>query len=139
MSLSRNTWLRRTALVSAIGLAGLTLTPASLAATLDIGVTGELASFDTSKISGGIWESQVLMDVYEGLVKESPDGEILPGMAASWDVSEDGRTYTFHLREDARWSDGEPVTADDFVFGWRHLLDPASQVRLSALSPTQRP
>lgn len=126
MSLSRNTWLRRTALVSAIGLAGLTLAPASLAATLDIGVTGELASFDTSKISGGIWESQVLMDVYEGLVKESPDGEILPGMAASWDVSEDGRTYTFHLREDARWSDGEPVTADDFVFGWRHLLDPTS-------------
>lgn len=121
-----NIWLRRTALVSAISLSGLAGTPAAMAATLDIGVTGELASFDTSKVSGGIWESQVLMDVYEGLVKEAPDGEILPGTAASWDVSEDGRTYTFHLREDAHWSDGEPVTAADFVFGWRHLLDPKS-------------
>ncbi|RTR03364.1 peptide ABC transporter substrate-binding protein [Halomonas nitroreducens] len=96
------------------------------AETLDIGVTGELASFDTSQVSGGIWESQILMDVYEGLVKKGPDGEILPGMATSWEVSEDGLTYTFHLREDAAWSDGEPVTAEDFVFGWRHLLDPAN-------------
>ena len=47
-------------------------------------------------------------------------------MATDWEVSEDGKTYTFSLREDARWSDGEPVTAEDFVFGWRHLLDPAN-------------
>ncbi|MFD2192329.1 peptide ABC transporter substrate-binding protein [Pistricoccus aurantiacus] len=94
------------------------------AQTLDIGVMGELASFDTSQVSGGVWESQVLMDVYEGLVKKAPDGEILPGMATDWEVSEDGRIYTFHLREGAKWSDGEPVTAEDFVFGWQHMLDP---------------
>ncbi|MDR5867144.1 peptide ABC transporter substrate-binding protein [Halomonas koreensis] len=107
-------------------LASTCLAPSAFAATLDIGVTGELASFDTSQVSGGIWESQILMDVYEGLVKKAPDGELLPGMAESWEVSEDGLTYTFHLREDAAWSDGEPVTAEDFVFGWRHLLDPAN-------------
>lgn len=102
-----------------------TLSVAPLQAqTLNIGVMGELASFDTSKVSGGVWESQVLMDVYEGLVKKAPDGEVLPGMATSWDVSEDGKTYTFQIREDAKWSDGEPVTAEDFVFGWQHLLDP---------------
>ncbi|HET8789771.1 MAG TPA: peptide ABC transporter substrate-binding protein [Modicisalibacter sp.] len=94
------------------------------AQTLNIGVTGELASFDTSQVSGGVWESQVLMDVYEGLVKKGPDGEILPGMATSWEVSDDGKTYTFHMREGAKWSDGHPVTAEDFVFGWQHLLDP---------------
>lgn len=94
------------------------------AQTLNMGVAGELASFDTSQVSGGVWESQVLMDVYEGLVKKAPDGEILPGMASSWEVSDDGKTYTFHIREDAKWSDGHPVTAEDFVFGWQHLLDP---------------
>ncbi|GHB19577.1 peptide ABC transporter substrate-binding protein [Salinicola rhizosphaerae] len=95
-----------------------------MAETLNIGVMGELASFDTSQVSGGVWESQVLMDVFEGLLKKSPDGELLPGMATSWDVSDDGKTYTFHMREGAKWSDGEPVTAEDFVFGWQHLLAP---------------
>ncbi|WP_275288961.1 peptide ABC transporter substrate-binding protein [Halomonas elongata] len=114
----------RTPLAGAIALASALLASPVAAQTLDMGVTGELASFDTSQVAGGIWESQVLMDVYEGLVKKSPDGEVLPGMATSWDVSDDGRTYTFHLREDAAWSDGEPVTAEDFVFGWQHLLDP---------------
>ncbi len=125
MTVTSSRWARRLALATGLSLSALTLNPA-LATTLNIGVAGELASFDTSKVSGGVWESQVLMDVYEGLVKESPDGEILPGMATSWDVSEDGKTWTFHLREGAKWSDGEPVTAEDFVFGWQHLIDPVS-------------
>ena len=121
-------WARRLALASGLTLSSLAaaISAPAMAETLDLGVTGELASFDTSQISGGVWESQILMDVYEGLVKNSPDGEVLPGMATDWEVSEDGKTYTFTLREDARWSDGEPVTAEDFVFGWRHLLDPAN-------------
>ncbi len=45
-------------------------------------------------------------------------------MATRWEVSDDGKTYTFHLRDNAKWSDGEPVTAEDFVFGWQHLLAP---------------
>ena len=110
--------------LGALALATSLMAPSALAETLNIGVMGELASFDTSQVSGGVWESQVLMDVYEGLVKKSPDGEILPGMATKWEVSDDGKTYTFHMREGAEWSDGEPVTAEDFVFGWQHLLAP---------------
>ncbi|GED23478.1 peptide ABC transporter substrate-binding protein [Halomonas halmophila] len=119
--------LQRNASGLALGLAMATSTlfaSATQAQTLDIGVMGELASFDTSQVAGGVWESQVLMDVYEGLFKLAPDGELLPGMATDYQVSEDGRTYTFQLRDDARWSDGEPVTAEDFVTGWRHLLKP---------------
>ncbi len=110
--------------LSALALATSLAASPALAETLNIGVQGELASFDTSQVSGGVWESQVLMDVYEGLLKQSPDGELLPGMATEWEVSDDGKTYTFHMREGAKWSDGEPVTAEDFVFGWQHLLAP---------------
>ncbi|MDL4864808.1 peptide ABC transporter substrate-binding protein, partial [Halomonas elongata] len=70
----------RPPLAGAIALASALLASPVAAQTLDMGVTGELASFDTSQVAGGIWESQVLMDVYEGLVKKAPDGEILPGM-----------------------------------------------------------
>jgi ABC-type oligopeptide transport system, periplasmic component len=55
-----------------------------------------------------------------------PDGRIAPGVARSWDISNDGRTYVFHLRDDARWSNGEPVTAQDFVYAWRREVDPAT-------------
>nr|WP_298414967.1 peptide ABC transporter substrate-binding protein [uncultured Halomonas sp.] len=114
----------RRSLLSVLTLSTSLLATTLQAQTLDIGVMGELASFDASQVSGGVWESQVLMDVYEGLVKKAPDGEILPGMATSWEVSEDGKTYTFKMRDGAKWSDGEPVTAEDFVFGWRNMLDP---------------
>ncbi|MGC3872672.1 peptide ABC transporter substrate-binding protein [Halomonas sp. GXIMD04776] len=114
----------RRSLLGALALSSSLAAFPGYAQTLDLGVMGELASFDASQVSGGVWESQVLMDVYEGLVKKAPDGEILPGMATSWDVSEDGKTYTFQMREGAKWSDGEPVTAEDFVFGWRNMLDP---------------
>jgi len=62
--------------------------------------------------------------LYEGLVRVY-DGDIQPGMAESWEISEDGLTYTFHLR-DAVWNDGEPVTAHDFEYGIKRLLDPAT-------------
>lgn len=122
-----------TTLLSSLSLASLALAAPAQADTLNIGVMGELASFDTSQVSGGVWESQILMDVYEGLLKENPEGEVMPGMATDWDISEDGRTYTFHLREGAKWSDGAPVTAEDFVFGWQHLLDPASASKYAYL------
>jgi len=57
----------------------------------------------------------VLIDMYEGLVAENANGELIPGVARRWDVSADGRTYIFHLRPDARWSNGDPVMAQDFV------------------------
>lgn len=65
--------------------------------------------------------------LYEGLVKNdvlSDDFDIIPGVAESWELSDDARAYTFHLREDAKWTNGEPVTAHDFVFSWRRALLP---------------
>ena len=68
----------------------------------------------------------VQRDLFEGLVAYSPDGEVVPGVALSWDISDDGLTYTFTLRDNARWSNGDPVTAEDFVFSLRRLVDPAT-------------
>jgi oligopeptide transport system substrate-binding protein len=65
----------------------------------------------------------VLGNVLEGLVRATSGGEPAPGVAARWTV-EDGVRYTFHLRPDARWSDGQPVTAHDFVYAWLRALDP---------------
>ena len=65
----------------------------------------------------------VLGSVMEGLVRIGPDGAPEPAAAASWDVT-DGVTYTFHIREDARWSDGRPVTSHDFKYAWLRVLDP---------------
>ncbi|MFY8095242.1 MAG: peptide ABC transporter substrate-binding protein [Niveispirillum sp.] len=69
-------------------------------------------------------ESIVIYDLYEGLLTPGPDGKPIAGAAASWEVSPDGRTYTFSLRPDGRWSDGSKVTAKDFVHAWRRLATP---------------
>lgn len=66
----------------------------------------------------------VLRDLFEGLAGYSPGGELVPAAAESWAVSADGLSYTFRLRPEARWSNGEPVTAEDFVFAFRRLVDP---------------
>jgi len=68
--------------------------------------------------------AEVLRDLGEGLLGYSPSGELVPAAAESWDVSADGLTYTFHLRSEARWSNGDPVTAEHFVFGLRRLVTP---------------
>ena len=61
---------------------------------------------------------------FSGLTSLDEAGQPQPELATSWDVSDDGLTYTFHLAEDATWSDGTPVTANDFVYGWQRLVDP---------------
>lgn len=66
----------------------------------------------------------VLGHVNEGLTDYGPGGDIVPAVASSWELREQGST--FHLRADARWSDGRPVTAADFVFAWRTVVDPAT-------------
>jgi oligopeptide transport system substrate-binding protein len=68
----------------------------------------------------------ILRDLFEGLTAVGDDGSPVPAAAASWDVSDDGLTYTFHLRDGLRWSNGDPVVADDFVAGMRRLVDPAT-------------
>lgn len=68
----------------------------------------------------------VIFDLYEGLVVEETDGTLQPGVATHWEVSNEGRRYTFHLRSDALWSTGEPVTAANFVAGFRRAASPKS-------------
>lgn len=67
-----------------------------------------------------------LNNLMEGLTRLDQDHVAGPGVAEDWDVSEDGLTYTFNLRGDANWSNGDPVVAEDFVFAWKYMLDPAN-------------
>ncbi len=69
-------------------------------------------------------EGRVVHALFEGLLRYGPDGVAGPGTAESWTISEDGLNYVFHLRADARWSDGLPVTAQDFVQSWKRTLEP---------------
>src|SRR5688500_7253710 len=68
----------------------------------------------------------ILRDICEGLTTLGADARTVPGVARTWRVSEDGRTYTFALREDARWSNGDRVVAEDFLAALRRLVDPAT-------------
>lgn len=68
--------------------------------------------------------SNILRDLYEGLVGEAPDGRLIPGAAERWEIGPDGKLYTFHLRKNAKWSNGDPVTAADFVYGLQRSVDP---------------
>jgi oligopeptide transport system substrate-binding protein len=81
----------------------------------------------------GVPSAHIQRDLFEGLTTEAPDGSIIPGAARSWAVSEDGLVYTFHLREDARWSNGDPVTAGDWVFSLRRSVDPATASKYSLI------
>ncbi|ASJ22771.1 peptide ABC transporter substrate-binding protein [Brachyspira hampsonii] len=67
--------------------------------------------------------STYILHSFEGLTKIDKNNDIRPGMAEKWDISEDGTTYTFYLRTNAKWSDGKPVTAKDFEYSWRRALD----------------
>jgi oligopeptide transport system substrate-binding protein len=92
---------------------------------LHLANSAEPADLDPQTISGRV-ESQIVYALIEGLVAYDPvDLSPVPGVAERWELSEDGRTYTFHLRADARWSNGEPVVAQDFVRSWQRMLTPA--------------
>ena len=83
----------------------------------------ELASMDQHIATDGL-SFEVIAATIEGLYTSDADGNAIPAIAKSYDVSEDGLVYTFHLREDAKWSNGDPVTANDFVYAWRRLVNP---------------
>ncbi|RJL50340.1 oligopeptide ABC transporter substrate-binding protein OppA [Pectobacterium carotovorum] len=111
-----------------------TMTVSAFAATVPAGVQlaekqelvrnngAEVSSLDPHKIEG-VPESNVSRDLLEGLVISDVNGKTSPGVAESWD-NKDFKVWTFHLRKDAKWSNGEPVTAQDFVYSWQRLADP---------------
>lgn len=75
-------------------------------------------------LSKGTHESWPMNHMYEGLLKIGEEGMAVPGMAKSWTVSEGGKTYTFTLRDGVKWSNGDPVTAYDFEYSWKHVIKP---------------
>ncbi|AMS30811.1 peptide ABC transporter substrate-binding protein [Hyphomonadaceae bacterium UKL13-1] len=93
---------------------------ADKARTLQIGNGAEPLSLDPHQASG-TWENRIIGDMLQGLTTDDAQGRPIPGMATEWSTSPDGLVWTFKLR-DAKWSDGQPVTADDFVFAWRRIM-----------------
>ena len=83
----------------------------------------EPESLDPAVVTGQA-EMRLVVALFEGLARFDPrTGEPIPGLAERWEKSEDGLRYTFHLRSNAVWSTGEPITSEDFVYSWRRLLD----------------
>jgi len=86
-------------------------------------LTGEPETLDWNKASGNV-ETNLITNLMEGLVGFDSKMRIIPKLARSWEISPDGKVYTFHLRPGVQWSDGIPLRAQDFVFSWQRLLSP---------------
>ncbi|PIJ51653.1 oligopeptide ABC transporter substrate-binding protein OppA [Erwinia sp. OLTSP20] len=99
-------------------------TPLAAQQQIVINNGAEATTLDPIK-SEGVPESSIILNLLEGLVTTDNRGHIVPGVASSWH-NQQNRIWTFTLRTDARWSDGEPVTAEDFVYSWRRLATPAN-------------
>jgi len=125
------------------GIAGPPITePAITVSTALAGTQSLTRTLDDSprsldpQLSTDIPTQRVLDDLFEGLVTLSIDGKPIPGVAASWEHSPDSRTWVFHLRSEARWSNGAPVTAEDFLYSWRREVDPKTAAGYAqALAP----
>jgi len=98
---------------------------------LAAGNTNDPATLDPHKATG-TWEDNIISDMLVGLTTDDAEGNAIPGMAESWETTPDGLVWTFHLRN-ADWSDGVPVTADDFVFSMRRILDPKTASEYASL------
>lgn len=92
---------------------------------LNVMVEVEVASLDPQLATDGT-SFEVIADFTDGLMQMDAEGAAVPALAETYEVSDDGCTYTFHIREDAVWSNGDPVTANDFVFAWQRAADPAT-------------
>jgi len=98
---------------------------APAASVLHRGLSSDPESVDPHK-ARSVQAGEVLRDIGEGLLSYSASGELVAGTADEWAISDDGLTYTFHIRENAKWSNGDPVTAQHFEFSLRRLVDPAT-------------
>lgn len=130
------TFLKATTATALIGAGGMALADGHATHP----VTGEALATDQtftyrvldehSSVDPGIVEdvtgAELVRDLFEGLMNQDKDGNLVPGVATHFDVSDDKLTYTFHLRPEAKWSNGETVTAGDFVYAWNRAADPAT-------------
>ena len=105
--------------------------PARAEMVYRIATMGEPKTLDPHGVSG-VWENYVVGDAFMGLLTDAADATPIPGAAESWTISDDGLTYTFKIR-DHTWSDGMPVTADDFVYSFRRILDPKLAAEYASL------
>lgn len=99
----------------------------------NVGNGAEPQDLDPQVVTG-VPEHKILMSLFEGLVAEDPkDLHPVPGMAESWDISDDGLVYTFHLRANAKWSNGKSIHAEDYVQSYKRMLTPAFAAEYSYL------
>ena len=99
---------------------------------MEFGNVGEPVSLSPLKITG-TQEDRIVSDMIVGLTQSAPDGSPVAGVASSWETSPDGKTWTFHLRHDVKWSDGVPLTSEDFVYALRRLMDPTEASEYASL------
>lgn len=113
------------AVVLAAGCGESDRTDAAHASVLHRGNAFEPETLDPHRVRS-VETFNIIRDLYEGLIAEQPGGELGPGVAEAWSVSEDGLTWTFQLRAEARWSNGDPVTAEDFAWSLRRAVHPGT-------------
>lgn len=126
MRLFQKFWFFAAAAAIAVGVAtaGCTGRVANDGKTMEFGNGAEPKDLDPHIVTG-VPEFHILQNLFEPLVsKDAKTLQPVPGMAESWTISKDGKVYTFKLRANAKWSDGSPFTASDFVYSWTRLLDP---------------
>ncbi len=100
-----------------------TATTTSTSTDLNVMIETAVESLDPQQATDGT-SFEVIADYTDGLMQMDSDGNPINALAESYEISEDGVTYTFYIREDANWSNGDPVTAQDFVFAWQRAVDP---------------
>ncbi|MGQ4003929.1 peptide ABC transporter substrate-binding protein [Francisellaceae bacterium CB52] len=98
---------------------------------LVVNIGSDMPSLDPQQSSDNS-SSRVIEDIFEGLVDYNQKSEVIPTGSSSWKISKDGKTYTFYLRKNAKWTNGDPVMAQDYVYSYRRSVTPATLTRAYA-------
>ncbi len=102
----------------------MTAAPAATTGVLNVHIETNVQSMDPQEATDGT-SFEVIASITDGLTQPDANGQPVAALAESWETSEDGLTWTFHLRKDAKWSStGNPVTANDFVYSWQRAVNP---------------
>ena len=115
----------RTALRAGLFALVFAASAASAQVTFNRGYDADPETLDPHKTST-VSEAHLIRDLFENLVVHDSRGRVAPGVAESWTLSPDGKSYTFNLRANARWSNGDPVVAADFEYSLKRIMDPAT-------------